>query len=532
MTALLSNLYQLRELRLAHCTGISDSAFTNLPPKLNFDYLRILDLTGCEEVRDDAICRIVPATPKLRNLVLAKCRHLTDRAVAAICRLGKNLHYIHLGHCINLTDSAVIALVKACNRIRYIDLACCNRLTDQSVQHLAQLPKLRRIGLVKCQQLTDQSILALAGGGMSNGIAHSRPGCLERVHLSYCLNLTLQVSHEICSAEGPILIEKQGIHELLQYCPRLTHLSLTGVQAFLREDLTRFCRDAPAEFTHPQRDVFCVFSGEGVSRLREYLTRLAEDQERERRISREASAVYSEAEAGSSRETISDDGTIDAGDEGQQRRPTLLPRPAGHRSYADVVTGSGSNSPDREDGPAGDEQNVPLLGARNGRAESRFRRRSSRAGSFGEGDTGSRLRGYLDTPSIREASRSISEGQVPSSRPRFAHSDVATPDDYFPAMAEAQQPRRPLPPRPHWPPQAQSAQLFDGEQQIPVASWGNSRPGASSRPIGVPRVSGRSGVHDGEDSSRNVAYDSDGDEEMTVRQSARRYRDTDGEMEA
>ena len=32
---------------------------------------------------------------------------------------------------------------------------------------------------------------------------------------------------------------------LLKACPRLTHLSLTGVPAFLRDDLDRFCRDAP-----------------------------------------------------------------------------------------------------------------------------------------------------------------------------------------------------------------------------------------------------------------------------------------------
>lgn len=34
--------------------------------------------------------------------------------------------------------------------------------------------------------------------------------------------------------------------KLLNACPRLTHLSLTGVQAFLRHDLEQFCRDAPA----------------------------------------------------------------------------------------------------------------------------------------------------------------------------------------------------------------------------------------------------------------------------------------------
>ena len=74
-------------------------------------------------------------------------------------------------------------------------------------------------------------------------------------------------------------------------CPRLTHLSLTGVQAFLREDLEQYCRDAPpgksspifardsgfsvltvdTEFTEHQRSVFCVFSGQGVVGLRKYL---------------------------------------------------------------------------------------------------------------------------------------------------------------------------------------------------------------------------------------------------------------------
>jgi F-box and leucine-rich repeat protein GRR1 len=112
--------------------------------------------------------------------------------VQAICKLGKNLHYVHLGHCSNITDPAVIQLVKSCNRIRYIDLACCNRLTDNSVQQLATLPKLRRIGLVKCQLITDQSILALARPKVSPDPLGT--SSLERVHLSYCVNLTMPVS--------------------------------------------------------------------------------------------------------------------------------------------------------------------------------------------------------------------------------------------------------------------------------------------------------------------------------------------------
>lgn len=331
VTALLTNLTHLRELRLAHCIDINDSAFTNLPPRLTFDALRILDLTACEQVRDEAIARIIPAAPRLRNLVLAKCRHITDRAVASICKLSKNLHYIHLGHCVNLTDNAVIQLVRSCNRIRYIDLACCSRLTDASVRHLAQLPKLRRIGLVKCQNLTDSSIMALAHGPVMFSPAGkvgvpSQFVSLERVHLSYCVNLTLKVCrvstfHTGC---GQYLTDRQGITALLHNCPRLTHLSLTGVQAFLREDLTRFCRDAPAEFTHPQRDVFCVFSGEGVSRLREYLMRLAmEEAQREGREAIDDSLLDGVDSPGA--DTMSDDGTLDGNNDQLTMDPVLNP---------------------------------------------------------------------------------------------------------------------------------------------------------------------------------------------------------------
>ena len=324
VTALLTNLPQLRELRLAQCVGIDSHAFTDLKPGLKFDALRILDLTACDGIGDEAIARIIPAAPRLRNLVLAKCRHITDQAVRAICTLTKNLHYIHLGHCQLLTDNAVIELVQQCNRIRYIDLACCSRLTDASVRHLAKLPKLRRVGLVKCQNLTDASIIALAKGPFSSSSA--KPGMatqfvsLERVHLSYCTSLTLK-----------------GITQLLLNCPRLTHLSLTGVQAFLRDDLTRFCREAPNEFTHVQRDVFCVFSGDGVVRLRDYLARLAlEQQERDQE---QQNAIDEQVVGPDSPDADSlSDGTID-GNEHQQQMDLIfgpgrhgIPRMTGTRT--------------------------------------------------------------------------------------------------------------------------------------------------------------------------------------------------------
>ena len=249
ITALISRGRQLRELRVGHCHLLTDAAFLDLPKNLTFESLRILDLTACQHLHDEAVERIIETSPRLRNLVLAKCKEITDQSVMAITKLGKNLHYIHLGHCARITDAAVVQLVKMCNRIRYIDLACCHQLTDTSVKQLATLPKLRRIGLVKCQSITDRSILALAKATVEPRQKPLTQSLLERVHLSYCINLTLQVgktSSLLPAWYGQYLSFTQGIHALLNQCPKLTHLSLTGVAAFyLREDLIRCCREAP-----------------------------------------------------------------------------------------------------------------------------------------------------------------------------------------------------------------------------------------------------------------------------------------------
>jgi F-box and leucine-rich repeat protein GRR1 len=90
----------VREMRLAHCAELTDSAFPavvkgalpaskvnpfptsgtteypadTLPPLVlshPFDHLRMLDLTSCSKLTDEAIEGIISSSPKIRNLVLA-----------------------------------------------------------------------------------------------------------------------------------------------------------------------------------------------------------------------------------------------------------------------------------------------------------------------------------------------------------------------------------------------------------------------------------------------------------------------------
>lgn len=243
----------LKEFKISKNQNIDWRCFESSSGSIiSLDKLRILDFTQCQNITDRTVEKFISLAPKLRNVVLSKCSSITDKSLKAIATLGKNLHYVHLGHCSNITDEGAINLLKSCYRLQYIDLACCNQLTNATVMELATLPKLRRIGLVKCSNITDQGILALA--------ANRQPDdCLERIHLSYCIHLTIF-----------------PIHKLLKACPKLTHISLTGIAQFLRPDITRFCREPPVEFNQHQKSIFCVFSGEGVKQLRVHLSQLVE----------------------------------------------------------------------------------------------------------------------------------------------------------------------------------------------------------------------------------------------------------------
>ncbi|ODV58523.1 SCF ubiquitin ligase complex subunit GRR1, partial [Ascoidea rubescens DSM 1968] len=241
---------QLREIRLSKNSNISDNMLKLLQDKPCLDRLRIIDFTACTYITDRVIEKFVKCAPRLRNVILSKCISITDKSLKSLSNLRKSLHYLHLGHCSNITDYGITTLIKNCHRLQYIDLACCSQLTDVTVKELATLRRLRRIGLVKCYQITNEGILELVR-------IRGNDDTLERVHLSYCQNLTIP-----------------PIFQLLISCPKLAHLSLTGIVAFLRNDIRKFCREAPSSFTEQQKKLFCVFSGNGVRQLRDFLKNL------------------------------------------------------------------------------------------------------------------------------------------------------------------------------------------------------------------------------------------------------------------
>ncbi|KAF9226617.1 RNI-like protein [Gyrodon lividus] len=279
---------KLRTLMLARCPLLTDKAFPSpikkagkpatgsdkplphrpltwldeLPPLIlrhTAVDLRILDLSYCTKLTDDAIHGIIVHAPSLHTLSLAGCTKLTDKAVESICKLGVQLGTLTLAHVSQITDGAVIKLARSCLQLRSVDLAFCRLLTDMSVFELAALRHLHRLVLVRVPKLTDNAIYFLGD--------HTRS--LERLHLSYCDRISLK-----------------ALHHLLRHTPNLNHLTATGVAAARRIGLRRFSDPPPGSLDPDQKTVFRVFSGDNVAALRKFL-----DKEKVRRQQAEAQNI-------------------------------------------------------------------------------------------------------------------------------------------------------------------------------------------------------------------------------------------------
>jgi len=180
----------LRELRLGAITSFYPDTFIHSFAMQEWASLRIIDFTQCQRLTDNDLITIVERCPRLRNVVLYKCFGITDRGLLSLATLGKYLHYLHLGHCVEITDVSLMQIARNCTRLCYLDVASCVRITDATFVEFGQYQsRLRRIGLVKCTNITDTGLIALIRGRAQICAV------LERLHLSYCSRLTLNVRY-------------------------------------------------------------------------------------------------------------------------------------------------------------------------------------------------------------------------------------------------------------------------------------------------------------------------------------------------
>ena len=95
-----------------------------LPTTYTMEELRLLDLTNCYKLTDDAIIGITTHAPRIQVFLLSGCMGLTDRALESLSQLGHHLDVLAMAHIDQITDRGISVLCGACTRLRSVDVSC------------------------------------------------------------------------------------------------------------------------------------------------------------------------------------------------------------------------------------------------------------------------------------------------------------------------------------------------------------------------------------------------------------------------
>lgn len=103
---------KLVELHVSGVKGITDSAFTDLPPLS----LKIVNIAGCA-VTANGILSLVENAPHLQSLNLAQLSSLEDSALLCISQHCDGLKHLDITDCLKLSDTGMTRIAQCCYRL-------------------------------------------------------------------------------------------------------------------------------------------------------------------------------------------------------------------------------------------------------------------------------------------------------------------------------------------------------------------------------------------------------------------------------
>ena len=189
----------------------------------HLSYLKVLDLSGCNELTDDTMRGM--HCPLLTSLVLRRCCDITNEGLRFISEGCPSLMFLDLGYCNHIDDSG-LAFLSRCRSLRHLDMVLCRAVSDIGLMHLSQgCTLLERLILASCFDISSIGMMYLARGCPSlvhlhvggcditdEGLLHLSQGCtaLQFLNLQSCRKVT-----------------QQGI-QYLQNCPAMIELNTIG----------------------------------------------------------------------------------------------------------------------------------------------------------------------------------------------------------------------------------------------------------------------------------------------------------------
>ena len=159
-------LGELREVRLAECTRLTDRAFAGL--SLRAKHLEKLHCRGVAQLTDAGLgyLRVEPEFKQRRGanlqvLDVSRCASLSDRALGELARACPSLAEVDVSFCLRLTDRAIKALCDHCPSVKHLNVGRCRRLTDGSACLVADALWLEALNFSHNPRLSDAAVEVL-----------------------------------------------------------------------------------------------------------------------------------------------------------------------------------------------------------------------------------------------------------------------------------------------------------------------------------------------------------------------------------
>mmetsp|Transcript_598 Transcript_598/g.1398 ORF Transcript_598/g.1398 Transcript_598/m.1398 type:complete len:346 (+) Transcript_598:58-1095(+) len=217
----------IREISAAFCQPLGVAAFKSLPP---LPALQTLNLDGCQDIDDEGLFAVAQRCTALQSLSLYWNVKVTDRGVCRLLRAQKckEMRFLSLSGCKNISDETVQRVVSMCPKLDVLDLTRCPEVRDPGVLLVCGcLEQLRVLRLYAMAHLSPQAFQSLSNlvqleeldlcgcrvedGSVVKVLEASNPSHLRILNLTWCPALT-----------------DVSVFAIARSCPVLEWLSLFG----------------------------------------------------------------------------------------------------------------------------------------------------------------------------------------------------------------------------------------------------------------------------------------------------------------
>ena len=144
----IAEMPELTELNLRSCDNISDRGIGHLSGSETgrASKLKLLDVSFCDKITDQALRYISEGITKLTSLSLSACP-ISDAGLQHIAKALLNLETLNIGQCRQVTDQGVLAITNSLKLLTAIDLYGCVNISTVGLERIMKLPRLKTLNL-------------------------------------------------------------------------------------------------------------------------------------------------------------------------------------------------------------------------------------------------------------------------------------------------------------------------------------------------------------------------------------------------